>query len=71
MFIESKWTVIKDMKLPSVILSIKSIIRNDVPEIEGRVRGQLDRLVYKLEKLKSNQTKVTVEIMLNLSLIHI
>ena len=53
----------KDKKLPTVILSIKSIIRDDVPEIEGRVRGQLDRLVYKLEKLKSNQTRVTVEIM--------
>ena len=63
--IESKWTVIKDMKLPTAILSIKSIIRDDVPEIEGRVRGQLDRLVYKLEKLKSNQTRVTVEIMVN------
>ena len=55
----------KDMKLPTAILSIKSIIRDDVPEIEGRVRGQLDRLVYKLEKLKSNQTRVTVEIMVN------
>ena len=63
--IESKWTVMKDMKLPTAILSIKSIISDDVPEIEGRVRGQLDRLVYKLEKLKSNQTRVTVEIMLN------
>ena len=63
--IESKWTVMKDMKLPTAILSIKSIIRNDVPEIEGRVRGQLDRLVYKLEKLKSNQTRVIVEIMVN------
>ena len=63
--IESKWIVMKDMKLPSAILSIKSIIRDDVPEIEGRVRGQLDRLVYKLEKLKSNQTKVAIEIMLN------
>ena len=63
--IESKWTVMKDMKLPTAILSIKSIIRDDVPEIEGRVRGQLDRLVYKLEKLKSNQTRVTVEIMVN------
>ena len=63
--IESKWTVMKDMKLPTAILSIKSIIRDDVPEIEGRVRGKLDRLVYKLEKLKSNQTRVTVEIMVN------
>ena len=36
-----------------------------MPEIEGRVRGQLDRLVYKLEKLESNQTRVTVEIMVN------
>ena len=63
--IESKWTVMKDMKLHTVILSIKSIIRDDVPEIEGRVRGQLDRLVYKLEKLESNQTRVTVEIMVN------
>ena len=63
--IESKWTVMKDMKLPTAILSIKSIIRDDVPEIEGRVRGQLDPLVYKLEKLKSNQTRVTVEIMVN------
>ena len=63
--IESKWTVMKDMKLPTAILSIKSIIRDDVPEIKGRVRGQLDRLVYKLEKLKSNQTRVTVEIMVN------
>jgi hypothetical protein len=63
--IESKWTVMKDMKLPTAILSIKSIIRDDVPEIEGRVRGQLDHLVYKLEKLKSNQTRVTVEIMVN------
>ncbi len=41
--IESKWTVMKDMKLPTAILNIKSIIRDDVPEIEGRVRGQLDR----------------------------
>ena len=63
--IESKWTVMKDMKLPTAILSIKSIIRDDVPEIEGRVRGELNRLVYKLEKLKSNQTRVTVEIMVN------
>ena len=63
--IESKWTVMKDMKLPTAILSIKSIIRDDVPEIEGRVLWQLDRLVYKLEKLKSNQTRVTVEIMVN------
>ncbi len=63
--IESKWSVMKVKKLPTVILSIKSIIRDDVPEIEGRVRGQLDRLVYKLEKLKSNQTRVTVEIMVN------
>ena len=63
--IDSKWTVMKDIKLPTAILSIKSIIRDDVPEIEGRVRGQLDRLVYKLEKLKSNQTRVTVEIMVN------
>ena len=55
----------KDMKLPTAILSIKSIKRDDVPEIEGRVRGQLDRLVYKLEKLESNQTRVTVEIMVN------
>ena len=55
----------KDMKLPTAILSIKSIIRDYVPEIQGRVRGQLDRLVYKLEKLKSNQTKVTVQIMVN------
>ena len=55
----------KDTKLPTAILSIKSIIRDDVPEIEGRVRGQLVRLVYKLEKLKSNQTRVTVEIMVN------
>ena len=37
--IESKWSVLKDKKLPTVILSIKSIIRDDVPEIEGRVRG--------------------------------
>ena len=63
--IESKWTVMKYMKLPTAILSIKSIIRDDFPEIEGRVRGQLDRLVYKLEKLESNQTRVTVEIMVN------
>ncbi len=63
--IESKWTVMKDMKLPTAILSIKSIIRDDVPEIKGRVRGQLDRLVYKLEKLESNKTKVTVEVMVN------
>ena len=63
--IESKWTVTKNMKLPTAILSIKSITRDDVPEIEGHVRGQLDRLVYKLEKLKSNQTRVTVEIMVN------
>ena len=63
--IESKWTVMKDMKLPTAILNINSIIRDDVPEIEGRVRGQLDRLVYKLEKLESNQTRVTVEIMVN------
>ena len=63
--IESKWTVMKDMKLPTAILSIKSIIHDDVPEIEGRVRGQLYRLVYKLEKLESNQTRVTVEIMVN------
>ena len=63
--IESKWTVIKNMKLPTAVLSIKSIIRDDVPEIKGRVRGQLDRLVYKLEKLESNQTRVTVEIMVN------
>ena len=63
--IESKWSVMKDTKLPTAILSIKSIIRDDVPEIEGRVRGQLDRLVYKLEKLESNQTRVTVEIMVN------
>ena len=55
----------KDMKLPTAILSIKSIIRDDVPEIKGRVRGQLDRLVYKLEKLESNKTKVTVEVMVN------
>ena len=55
----------KDIKIPSAILSIKSIIRDDVPEIQGRVRGQSDRLVYKLEKLKSNQTRVTVEIMVN------
>ena len=63
--IESKWSVMKDKKLPTVILSIKSIVRDSVPEIEGRVRGQLDRLVYKLEKLESNQTRVTVEIMVN------
>ena len=63
--IESKWTVIKDMKLPTAVLSIKSIIRDDVPEIKGRIRGQLDRLVYKLEKLESNKTKVTVEVMVN------
>ena len=63
--IESKWTVIKDMKLPTAVLSIKSIIRDDVPEIKGRVRGQLDRLVYKLEKLESNKTQVTVEVMVN------
>ena len=37
--IESKWTVIKDMKLPTAVLSIKSIIRDDVSEIKGRVRG--------------------------------
>ena len=55
----------EDMKLPTAILSIKSILLNDVPGIEGRVRGQLDRLVYKLEKLKSNQIRVTVEIMVN------
>ena len=55
----------KDKKLPTVILSIKSIVRDTVPEIEGRVRGQLYRLVYKLEKLESNQTRVTVEIMVN------
>ena len=63
--IESKWSVMKDKKLPTVILSIKSIVRDTVPEIEGRVRGQLNRLVYKLEKLESNQTRVTVEIMVN------
>ena len=63
--IESKWTVTKNMKLPTAILSIKSITRDDVPEIEGRVRGQLYRLMYKLEKLESNQTRVTVEIMVN------
>ena len=63
--IESKWSVIKDKKLPTVILSIKSIVRDSVPEIEGRVRGQLYRLVYKLEKLESNQTRVTVEIMVD------
>ena len=63
--IESKWTVMKDMKLPTAILSIKSVIRDDVPEIKGRVRGQLDRLVYKLEKLESNQTRVTVEVLVN------
>ena len=63
--IESKWTVMKNIKLHTAILSIKSIIRDDVPEIEGRVRGQLYRLVYKLEKLESNQTRVTVEIMVN------
>ena len=55
----------KDKKLPTVILSIKSIVRDSVPEIEGRVRGQLYHLVYKLEKLESNQTRVTVEIMVN------
>ena len=55
----------KDKKLPTVILSIKSIVRDSVPEIEGRVRGQLYRLMYKLEKLESNQTRVTVEIMVN------
>ena len=37
--IESKWSVMKDKKLPTVILSIKSIVRDSVPEIEGRVRG--------------------------------
>ena len=63
--IESKWSVMKDKKLPTVSLSIKSIVRDSVPEIEGRVRGQLYRLVYKLEKLESNQTRVTVEIMVN------
>ena len=63
--IESKWSVMKDKKLPTVILSIKSIVRDTVPEIEGRVRGQLYRLVYKLEKLESNQTRVSVEIMVN------
>ena len=63
--IESKWSVMKDKKLPTVILNIKSIVRDTVPEIEGRVRGQLYRLVYKLEKLESNQTRVTVEIMVN------
>ena len=63
--IESKWSVMKDKKLPTVILSIKSIVRDSVPEIEGRVRGQLYRLVYKLEKLESNQTRVIVEIMVN------
>ena len=63
--IESKWSVMKDKKLPTVILSIKSIVHDTVPEIEGRVRGQLYRLVYKLEKLESNQTRVTVEIMVN------
>ena len=63
--IESKWSVMKDKKLPTVILSIKYIVRDSVPEIEGRVRGQLYRLVYKLEKLESNQTRVTVEIMVN------
>ena len=40
-------------------------IDDSAPEIEGRVRGQLYRLVYKLEKLESNQTRVTVEIMVN------
>ena len=63
--IESKWSVMKDKKLPTMILSIKSIVLDSVPEIEGRVRGQLYRLVYKLEKLESNQTRVTVEIMVN------
>ena len=63
--IESKWSVMKDKKLSTVILSIKSIVGDSVPEIEGRVRGQLYRLVYKLEKLESNQTRVTVEIMVN------
>ena len=63
--IESKWSVMKDKKLPTVILSIKSIVGDSVPEIEGRVRGHLYRLVYKLEKLESNQTRVTVEIMVN------
>ena len=63
--IESKWSVMKDKKLPTVILSLKSIARDTVPEIEARVRGQLYRLVYKLEKLESNQTRVTVEIMVN------
>ena len=46
-------------------ISITSIIRDDVPEIKGRVRGKLDRLVYKLEKLESNKTKVIVEVMVN------
>ena len=63
--IDSKWSVMKNKKLPTVILSIKSIERGTEPEIEGRVRGQLYRLVYKLEKLESNQTRVTVEIMVN------
>ena len=63
--IESKWSVMKDKKLPTMILSIKSIVLDSVPEIEGRVRGQLYRLVYKLEKSESNQTRVTVEIMVN------
>ena len=63
--IESKWSVMKDKKLPTMILSIKSIVLDSIPEIEGRVRGQLYRLVYKLEKLESNQTRVTVEIMVN------
>ena len=63
--IESKWSVMKDKKLPTMILSIKSIVLDSAPEIEGRVRGQLYRLVYKLEKLESNQTRVTVEIMVN------
>ena len=63
--IESQWTVIKDSQVPTAILNIKSIIRDDIPEVDGRVRGQLDRLVYKLEQLESNQTRVTVEILVN------
>ena len=63
--IELKCSVMKDKKLPTAVLSIKSIVRDSVPEIEGRVRGQLYRLVNKLEKLESNQTRVTVEIMVN------
>ena len=52
----------KDKKLPTVIFSIKSIVRDTVPEIEGRVRGQLYRLVYKLEKSESNKQELLLKL---------